>query len=196
MKRMIVAIAILGAVSAVAFARQNKSHPKRGRESTSDVRRQNLIVPSAKPGPRFPSRAQQLAKELQRLSKYQATVALPNPRTTGQELLLQREIADEFAKLDLFPVEREEHFRWINDLFDDDEDDLDAVVGWQVVVHHVVPSEDGWLVTAIVKPLLNLARGGVATDDFSEERYLYDRGGLHYLGSVERPGVPRIFTIN
>lgn len=93
----------------------------------------------------------------------------------------RRQFAENFPLLDPEPIERVEHFRWL-------EQPGMKRNGWYATVRDVVVFPAGLVIKVRMSPYLVHERGGVTmTSDYVDEYYALDGNGINYLSSSAPP---------
>jgi len=122
------------------------------------------------------------AERMRQVTMWRGTRIATREDAKGEGLALQRQIADQFARLDPRPAERLQHFAWC----DDPEIRLN---GWYGRIRDVssIPG-GGWRVEIQVAPYISSAVANVSfTRDYSVEVFEYGVGGLRFISSVKPP---------
>ncbi len=125
-------------------------------------------------------------------SKPRQTEVVVDPKRKGAALRLHEEVAKAFTRQSPQPKERSSHFQWI-----DAHRPRLSIASWQCRLQGVEKRDgkDGWIVTVVVAPVLNVGGAAAPLDQFSE-RYILTSGTFRFVDG-NGPSTPhRVITFN
>ena len=125
-------------------------------------------------------------------AKTRPTEVVVNPKLNGAALRLHEEVAKAFTRQSPQPRERSSHFQWI-----DAHGPRLSIASWQCRLQGVEKRDgkDGWIVTVVVAPVLNVG-GAAAPGDVFSERYIFTHGTFRFVDG-NGPATPhRVITFN
>jgi hypothetical protein len=168
----IVALALMAVPSVVAQTGNQGNSPKRP-----------VKLPGVFSGAEHrEKRAQELERERQERERYKGISVKTDPKATGDDLALQKRIADLLSAMDIVPSQRVECFKWMS------KNKYLKITGWYGAILDVTSDLDGAIVTLEVRPRHDLD-GSFATSSHTVERYRFANGKLRFLELFYKAGV-------
>jgi hypothetical protein len=127
-------------------------------------------------------RAQELERERQERERYKGISVKTDPKATGDDLALQKRIADLLSAMDIVPSQRVECFEWMS------RNKYLKITGWYGSILDVTSDPDGAIVTLEVRPRHD-CDGSFRTSSHTIESYRYANGKLRFLELFYKAGV-------